>query len=571
MASVPGNRRRLRRLALAALIIAVSVAFLVLLPRRYPGVFTRQTLLRGAVGFLVLLEIAYLLVVLAAGAGVAASGILLYWSRTGSARSLSRFRGLALSIGCLMAALLAEGIATGWHSWSQRMIPLTYGVASSSDSQVTEPAEREEVNVTVVGESSAVGVPFDTWLSVGKIVAWQLGEAVPGKRFRVDLIAKSGDTLAGQYQKLAAARRRPNLLIVYCGHNEFDSVVPWSHRAEHYLDDKLPLHLTAYKLAGGVSSVCALIRALADKCRVQVLPPGNAHPPLVDAPAYTPAEFAARLDEFRRRLEAIAVYGERLHAYTVLVIPPGNDGLDPNRSYLAPSTPRVERVEFERDFLDARRLEETDEARAIVAYRALLAQQPTFAETHHRLGVLLSQSGAWEEAYRHFVLARNLDGFPLRCVTSFQDVYRELAARHQCIVIDGQSLFHAIGRHGLLDDYLFQDAMHPSLHGYVALAQHIVDSLHGKEAFGWSKDRPAPEIDLAKCAAHFGLDASGWKTLCERGAMFYYATIPMRYDRTLRLTKFKAFEKAVGRVASGEPPEAVGLPNIGIPANARLR
>jgi hypothetical protein len=122
-----------------------------------------------------------------------------------------------------------------------------------------------------------------------------------------------------------------------------------------------------------------------------------------------------------------------------------------------------------------------------------------------------------------------------------------------------------------LDDHLFQDAMHPSFLGYVALAQAIVDALHSREAFGWLKKSPAPEIDLAECAAHFGLDATGWKALCERGAMFYYATISMRYDRTMRLAKFKAFEVAVARVEAGELPESLGLLNIGIPTNARTR
>jgi hypothetical protein len=113
--------------------------------------------------------------------------------------------------------------------------------------------------------------------------------------------------------------------------------------------------------------------------------------------------------------------------------------------------------------------------------------------------------------------------------------------------------------------------MHPSLQGYVALAQAIEDALHSKEAYGWSKKSPAPEINLAECAAHFGLDATGWKTLCGEGAMFYYATIPMRYDRAFRLSRFRAFEAAVGRVAAGEPPKSLDLPNIGLPTNARIR
>ena len=58
----------------------------------------------------------------------------------------------------------------------------------------------------------------------------------------------------------------------------------------------------------------------------------------------------------------------------------------------------------------------------------LLKSQPGFAETHFRLGLLLERAGAWDEAYEHFVKARNLDGLPIRCTTAFQDVYHEVAA-----------------------------------------------------------------------------------------------------------------------------------------------
>ena len=105
---------------------------------------------------------------------------------------------------------------------------------------------------------------------------------------------------------------------------------------------------------------------------------------------------------------------------------------------------------------------------------SFLARQPGFAETHYRLATLLRKAGEWDEAYRHFIAARDCDGYPMRCLTRFQEVYREVASRHDCIYIDGQSYFHAIGRNGLLDDELFQDAMHPSLRGQIALAQAVL-------------------------------------------------------------------------------------------------
>ena len=118
-------------------------------------------------------------------------------------------------------------------------------------------------------------------------------------------------------------------------------------------------------------------------------------------------------------------------------------------------------------------------------YRALLARQPDFAETHYRLATLLRKAGEYDEAYGHFISARDGDGYPMRCLTAWQEVYREVASRHDCIYIDSQAYFHTIGRNGLLDDELFQDAAHPSLRGQIALRRRSwARSSHGERLVG---------------------------------------------------------------------------------------
>ena len=85
----------------------------------------------------------------------------------------------------------------------------------------------------------------------------------------------------------------------------------------------------------------------------------------------------------------------------ILVVPPANDaGFEPLRSFLPAETLRAEREAFARDFLAARRLEASDPEHSIEQYRALLARQPGFAESHYRLARLLEDTGAWDEAYR---------------------------------------------------------------------------------------------------------------------------------------------------------------------------
>ena len=172
---------------------------------------------------------------------------------------------------------------------------------------------------------------------------------------------------------------------------------------------------------------------------------------------------------------------------------------------------------------------------------------------------LLELDAAWDEAYEHYVQARDFDGFPMRLPTEFQEAYHEVASRHHCILIDGQSYFHMIGRHGLLDENLFHDGMHPSLRGQIAIAQAILRALHERRAFGWPKDLPAPVIDPARCVKDFALTPGAWRYVCLWGIMFYDLTSPIRYDSSDRLQKKIVFRDGRqpdrgGRAARGGRP-----------------
>ena len=72
-------------------------------------------------------------------------------------------------------------------------------------------------------------------------------------------------------------------------------------------------------------------------------------------------------------------------------------------------------------------MEEQDQVASIRRFRELIEVQPRFAESHYRLARLLERAGTPDEAYLHYVAARDLDGYPMRCLTVFQDVYRDVA------------------------------------------------------------------------------------------------------------------------------------------------
>jgi hypothetical protein len=554
------RRRIVRRLCIAVGIVAPILGVLVIPP--WLRIFTPSAFLPNV---LTSLEAVYSAAFVAALVTAPLMGFRIYVGRGKGRRTANAARALLLCGGCLIAFAAAETTAA-------LRLSVMHGVPSLSPgdqelpSQRSDPGGETETNVVVLGESSAVGMPFEKWLSVGKIVVWQLEQAMPTRGFHLELVAQRGDTLKGQYQKLASLTRRPDLLIVYCGHNEFANI-SWSRRVDHYIDERASFRGSRLvNLWARMSPLCRLIEETAEKYRVASEPPIGMPSELVDSPAYSDEDYTVRLADFQRRLDAIAEYGNRISALTVLVVPPANDaGFEPNRSVLPPSTTHADRQAFAREFLTARRTEGADPSRAVERYRSLAARQPGFAEVHYRLGLLLAPNGVDEEAYQHFIAARDLDGLPMRCLTSFQQVYRTVASRRDCMLVDGQALFHNIGPRGLLDDHLFHDAVHPSLSGHVALARGILEALHARRAFGWPDSSPLRWLTSRDCATHFGLKPTDWKSIAGQGFVYYNTVSSLRYDWQQRIAKQSAFQLAVERIAAGEPPEALCLPNIGIP------
>jgi hypothetical protein len=310
--------------------------------------------------------------------------------------------------------------------------------------------------------------------------------------------------------------------------------------------------------------VGALVGEAIERPRVANAPPMKITRRLVDHTAYSRAEYDLLRNDFRRRLEALVAYCEQVGALTMLVVPPGNDGdFPPCRSVMSPGSTGPEREAFARDFLAARALEASDPARARVAYRALLARQPGFAEAHYRLARLLDGPDEKAEAHRHYVAARDLDGLPMRLPSDFQDAYFEVASRHDVVLVDGPALLGGLSPRGVGDDRLFHDAQHPNLRGYAALARALLERLKQRGAFGWPEGRPAPEVSAADCARHFGMDARRWATVCERAATFYKRTASIRYDPSESLEKARRYADAAKRLASGQPPGLIDLVGLG--------
>jgi hypothetical protein len=534
----------------AAVFVAVGAGFPWL-----RAITPRWLVLDAAISFLWTLLGVYFLAVPAIVLGGCWSCLALVRARRRRDRAavLRSFRWLLLTSTSLIALITMEVVSAIAIRWSYNIpwLPTRFATAAAR----SVPATDNGLYLVVVGESSARGEPYQPWVSVGQILGWQLEGIFPDRPITVDIRAKGGATLEQALPLLADLKRRPDAIILFSGHNEFQTRFGWSRNVRHYVEEGPNSPLALLELARSISSTATLILKTLDNYYGEAPPPPDVRRELVDHPICTTEEYAATRQDFERRLDAFVTYCGSIKALPILIVPGSNDGsFEPNRSVLAGSTPARDRLEFMNDFSRAQSAEAHPRPEsAISAYRDLVVRHPEFAETHFRLARLLAKTQAWDEAKEHFVKARDLDGSPIRCPTDFRQTFKAVASHRDTVLIDGPALLADLSPHGILDDYLYHDAHHLSLIGTIALAQDILRQLRTRRAFGWPESAAVPRIDLVACVRHFQLDAEKCAKLCERCAEWYTNTSNLRFDPSERIEVSARYREAARAIAAGHP------------------
>jgi hypothetical protein len=495
--------------------------------------------------------------------GFAASAWRLVRSRRRGRRAPRAARICLLSGSAALSLTALEVLAAAWLAWEHRMPALP--------TRFPEPKGlKDELSLVVIGGSSAVGYPYNPTLSIGQIVAWRIERALPGKKVVLDIRARLGQNTETMHLGLANLERRPDIMIIYSGHNEFLSRYEHSRDAGYREAPEGAFLNQLYRLSLH-SPLCVLTYEAVARHRLGGPPPRLNRHRMIDAPACTPSEYLERMTDFRLRLDALAAYCRQVGAVAVMIIDPSNEsGFEPNRTvFSAPPTPE-RREELTARFDRARESETASPLESEGLYRALLREAPEFAEAHFRLGRLLERARKFDEAREHFIRARDLDGFPVRCTSEMAGAYRDAAARHGSILVDGPAVLRERSRHGILDDELFHDAHHPSFAAQVGLAQAIMDDLYRRKDFGLGADgSPAPIIDPAACAAHFNVNADTWLGALIRASAYFNHLAAARYDPSERRAKHRRLSEAAEQVHAGRiKPEDAGIPGIGLPPPA---
>jgi tetratricopeptide (TPR) repeat protein len=413
-------------------------------------------------------------------------------------------------------------------------------------------------SIVAVGESTALGAPYQSRLSFAHIVGWRLAAAFPDLRIFVQNLAFGGAVLEEMHERLEQLETRPDLLLVYAGHNEFLRFPPDREAGRPYY---------------GVRHFSLLARAIAaqlERLGAHEGPTWRGRRRLFDRPICTAHEAAEIHRRFRTTLADILRFMQASGRPAIVFLPASNEsGFEPNRSILPDDTPAETRARLGAVYarlalpgLRARtELDLLREARRLA---------PGFAETWFRLGRWYEAAARTAKARRCYQRAIDTDGSPLRATSTIRRSIRAAAQRHGAILLDAREATVPFTANGILGNDVMHDNCHPNLPIHVALANMVLQSLSAR---GIPRAWPSPGLLPPEIAAtvpatmaRFDIDPAAWTEICEHEARFYEYLAAYSYRTEARGRRGAAYQAAADRIRSGVPPPAARIPAMESPA-----
>ena len=341
-----------------------------------------------------------------------------------------------------------------------------------------------------VGGSTTYGRPYNDTTS---FAGW-LRELLPvvDARRRWEVINAGGISYASYrvvHLMKELARYKPDLFIVYSGHNEF-------------LEERSYGALRSTPSA--VKSIAALLARIRTWTAISLLLDrlGVISSAEQASPALLPGEVDTMLRRFgpdiyerndslqdqvllhyESSLERMVGIATSAGADILFIVPASNlKDSAPFKSQHSDGISQADRVRVEN--LLTRALEQMREARWLEASRTLntaIEIDPRFAELHYRRGKALFALGRYEEAKAAFTRARDEDICPLRALSPMREKLTGVARATGSPTIDFITLLEqrqlAEKGHSILGQEFFLDHVHPTIDGNRMLAVKLVELL----------------------------------------------------------------------------------------------
>jgi len=316
----------------------------------------------------------------------------------------------------------------------------------------------------VLGESTAFGEPYHTFFDLGRLVSYLFGGTINGRPVIVHNLAGVG---ISSEDVLKTARDIPNeasLVLAYTGHNEF-----LDYDREHDLEKQK-------------RAIC-------------------------DVPTVSENRREKVIEKYAANIEKLILLMKKKRVPLILSTQVSNTAnWEPNRSVL---DDRGNRATVERLVQEAElHLQIGNIPAAKESYLKVLESEPRFAWAHKRVGDCLFVEKVFDDARKHYVQARDYDGNPYRAMTRQNDILCDMAAKHGVPLVDAVARFRAQHSHGLVGFNIMLDNCHPTVRGYIVLADayaEVIEKLLSAGPGPRGRRRPAGGDTIRDSERFFGL------------------------------------------------------------------
>jgi tetratricopeptide (TPR) repeat protein len=405
-----------------------------------------------------------------------------------------------------------------------------------------------ELHVAFVGESTMAGFPYRKF-GIPKVVGWQLEQMYPNRKVVLDDLSAVGLNLRTALKRLNTLTVRPQLLLLYSGHNEF-----------FYDVEELATDLdTPWERFDGLLEWSPLFRMLDQRISrhigVQELEAQGARS-LVDRPIASPEACEKRLARFGGQLEQLASWCERLKIDELWFVPAGTEAdYAPNRSWLSRPPSKFQQAQIESFAQEGKSLEQAGRWReAADKYRDAIQHYGDFAEFEFQLAECAAHLGDRTEAALYYSRALESDGLPVRMIAPWRHKVAVAAARHEIPFLDAEDVLRPHTKAGILDRSVFLDYVHPNLRAYYDLGMAAIERLGSDKS--WQQEVGPPQTpahtDFASAIASVGFTAKDLALAYRRTAEADRWMTRLRFESSRLTRDARQYEDWSRRLEEGQ-------------------
>ena len=385
-----------------------------------------------------------------------------------------------------------------------------------------------------MGGSTTFGRPYDDTTSFCGWLRAMLPKADPSRSWEV---INAGGVSYASYRMAALMeeliRYKPDLFIIYSGHNEFLERRTYSRIIE------TPEAIRGLGAMASRTRIYTVMEGAVNKLRrhsgqtdgQRTHLPAEVKTMLADSVGpedyYRDDELYQRvLDHYRYNLVRAVDVARSVDAEVILVTPASNmRHCSPFKSEHREGLSDIDRNRWHTLFDQASKAyNESQWDKALAALDEAITLDDRYAHAHYLRGRILWMLSRYDEAKTAFVRAIDEDICPLRATGAMLEIVRQVGQQRDVPVVDFVGLLERLSEHATPGEELFFDHVHPTIETNRRLALLLLEKLHDQGIVHFASGWDATQIRQVAEAVEDHLDdrAHGF-ALCSLARVFRWA------------------------------------------------